>query len=129
MLINPRAEDPFDFLILDLSDTFHFRPRVRLNPCERLRAEKTIEILTLNTRDYLVEGRRGAYDNYTAHLRDYISAQDKKLSLDTLRRVGHITVWREMQRQWSIHDTLRPLFTDAPEARNKSFLKFTDMMR
>lgn len=133
MLINPRTEDPFDYLVLDIRDTFQFWPRPRKETCEWFRADRTIEILALNSRTELIEGRRGAFYHYITYLREYLGEQ-KNMALspsarEKMKWVGHLTVWHEMQRQWDKHDQLRELFEQAPEARDKNFLNFTDTMR
>ena len=48
VLINPRIENPLDFLFLDLRDTFEFLPSAPPGTPEYERAEYTIEILGLN---------------------------------------------------------------------------------
>ena len=69
-----------------------------------------------------MQSRRGAYDNYISRLKAYVSARDSGLTtqhlVEGLKAVGHITVWREMQRQWDKHDELREIFGEdkAPEA-------------
>lgn len=122
-LINPRIENPLDFLQLDLVDTFYFLPRYRLNTNNHKRAEYTINILRLNDRDYLVEARAEAFSSYRARLAEYISSKAlgvKEAQLDklvkALQRMQHPTVWREMQRQQSRIPELKDLFDQAPEA-------------
>jgi uncharacterized protein (TIGR02646 family) len=126
LLIDPRSEDPIQFLALDIFDSFFFSPRANLESRERQRAETTIRVLTLNDRPYLVRSRRGAYHSYRARLREYIALRDAKEStnhlVDDWYEVGHITVWREMQNWYRIerlHSRLPDLaqfFAAAPEA-------------
>lgn len=121
-LINPRVEDPLRFLFLDLLNTFTFLPLQGLSAADVLRASHTIEVLRLN-RDYLVEARRTAFGTYRARLSEYVGdkasgAAQSTLDLrhDELVKVGHQTVWREMQRQHENYKALSDLFAAAPEA-------------
>jgi hypothetical protein len=122
-LIDPRTEDPMRFLWLDLGNTLTFIPMPRLSPQDLLRARYTIDVLRLNTRGYLVEQRRTALGTYRARMVEYIhekslGASEAALNRrrDELLKVGHQTVWREIQRQHSAHPPLNTLFQSAPEA-------------
>jgi uncharacterized protein (TIGR02646 family) len=123
VLINPRFEDPLQFLELDLLGTFYFLPAETLNSRDRQRAEYTLDVLRLNDRDYLLAARAEAFDSYRARLYEYVS--EKKSGspqdlLDTrikaLRKMQHPTVWQEMQRQQAWLPELKELFDRAPEA-------------
>jgi hypothetical protein len=123
VLIDPRREDPLHFFELDLRDTFQFVPAFGLSARERERAIYTRSVLRLNERDLLVQARRSAYGSYIARLKEYISekmkdapAQRLDLYIDGLRRMGHPTVWKEIQRQQDRIDDLSSLFQQAPEA-------------
>jgi uncharacterized protein (TIGR02646 family) len=122
-LINPRFEDPLQFLFLDLLNTFTFLPVNGLSRTERLRAEYTIRVLRLNDRDYLVEARRTAFGTYRARMVEYVTEKNNGATQvelnrrrDELLKVGHQTVWREMQRQQADYPALATLFNTAPEA-------------
>jgi hypothetical protein len=122
-LLDPRVEDPFDFLHLDLLGTFYFLPRLGLGAAAHARADYTIELLTLNARDYLPQARAEAYASYRARLVEYLdrrNADRPERELDTLilalQRMQHPTVWREMQRQHTHIPALASLFAQAPEA-------------
>lgn len=122
-LINPRVEDPLRFLFLDIENTFAFTPRLGLSDLDQIRAEYTIKVLRLNIRDYLPEARRTAFGNYRARLHEYVyhkamrtPATDLIRHRDELLKVGHQTVWREIQRQQANYPPLRVLFDAAPEA-------------
>lgn len=122
-LIDPRCEDPLNYLELDLQGTFYFNVRSGLSPADRLRAEYTRDVLRLNERDYLVEARRSFYTTYRARLNEYIQHRDHgapqselEAHISALKRVGHPTVWREMQRQRTLIPELADLFSQAPEA-------------
>lgn len=124
-LIDPRREDPLHFLFLDLLNTFAFTVRddPSLSVADQIRADYTIRVLRLNVRDYLVDARRTAFGNYRARLVEYItekqngaSAQALNLRREELLKVGHQTVWREIQRQQASYPPLSSLFAQAPEA-------------
>jgi uncharacterized protein (TIGR02646 family) len=121
-LINPREEDPEDFLQLDLVTTFQFVPRPGLAGVDLEKANYTYELL-FEGRDDMAATRREAYKDYLAHLRSYIKRRDEGapgeelngLRDDILRR-QHPSVWREMQRQPNSHPELAQAFAEAPEA-------------
>ncbi len=69
VFVDPRREDPMDYLDLDL-DTGIFIPRSPKGSRNYLRAKYTIEVLKLNTRDYLKHARRSAYRSYLDSLRN-----------------------------------------------------------
>lgn len=57
--INPRTENPADYLILNLG-SFKFDPMPGLGKADNHKAVKTLEVLQLNERDTLVEAREAA---------------------------------------------------------------------
>ncbi len=122
LLIDPRREDPLHFFELDIVDTFQFVPAFGLPARERERAIYTRDILRLNERDLLIEARRSAYGSYVARLKEYIaeraSASVRALEIFVLgiKRMGHPTVWKEIQRQQSRIRSLTTLFRAAAEA-------------
>ena len=116
-LIDPRRENPLDFLMLDLRETFEFTPIADAGTRDYERARYTIEVLGLNRRDYLVEARRTAFASYRALLDTYGREHDPERRLVGMRAIrgnGHPTVWWEMKRQqrW---EELAALFAHAPE--------------
>ncbi|MBL8209943.1 MAG: hypothetical protein JNK87_04495 [Bryobacterales bacterium] len=123
-LLDPRVDDPLDFLMLDIAgNTFLFVAIPGLPVVETLRAEYTIELLKLNDRDPLPRARREAFHNYRARLVEYVSkaeagASQSELHLlvDALQRMGHPTVWQEMKRQRTLIPELNTLFTQASQA-------------
>lgn len=80
VLINPRTENPLDFMELDLEDTFRFEPIADEGTREYERAAYTIRILRLNERDMLKRARRNAYVAFRALLRDYREQRDNGAS-------------------------------------------------
>ncbi|MEI6949929.1 hypothetical protein V9K67_22270 [Paraflavisolibacter sp. H34] len=122
LLINPRTEDPMEFLFLDIVNTFNFTP-FKSGAKEKRRAEYTIDVLGLNSRSYLVKARKYAYLSYRARLREYVHKKDAGVSqveLDALieaqKSDHHRTVWCEMKRQRSLIAEIDRLFNEAPEA-------------
>jgi len=89
--INPRLENPSDFMLLDLGSdgiagTFKFMLRPNLTPTQRLKAEKTLSILQLNERATLIHSRKEALWSYTHKLNMLIKILDTN-SLAELRKV------------------------------------------
>ena len=122
-LIDPRHENPLDFIILDLRDTFEFTPFVDAGTVEFRRADYTIDLLRLNDRSYLTEARKNARGAYEALLETYVTLTQDGASQRQVSRVKrciqgspHPTVWAEMKRQHYRHDSLAKLFEAAPEA-------------
>lgn len=120
--LDPRREDPLDFLDLDIVDTFWFMPRETGGRIDRERAAYTIDTLKLN-RDVLLEARRHTYGVCRALLRDYrqlcddgASAAELARQRDAILTMAHPTVWREMQRQRGLVPELRKLFGSVPDA-------------
>lgn len=129
LLMNPRAEDPLEYLFLDTQDTFKFVP-FKEQITDVRRAEYTIEVLGLNSRSQLVRARKGAFDNFKARLFEYVHKkeagedEDDLLPLiDSLKNEHQQTVWHEMIRQKSLHPELDDLFNRAPEALQWSALR------
>jgi hypothetical protein len=124
VFLNPRKENPLEFMTLDLRDTFWFLPLGEKGSEAFDRADYTIKILGLNEeRPYLPSVRREAYEDYRARLLAYIQSKQEGASeeqlqslISALRRKGHPTVWAEMKRQHLLIPELRDLFAQAPEA-------------
>ena len=123
VLIDPRWEDPLEYMELDLLDTFVMVPLDDADSPRHQRAAYTIELLGLNRRDYLLEARAQAYHSYRAHLVEYIHRRDNGVApaalhtlISVVKRMSHPTVWREMQRQQQLMPELETLFSQAPEA-------------
>jgi uncharacterized protein (TIGR02646 family) len=62
-MINPRIEDPNTFILLNV-EIWEFEIHPNLSLQDQHKAEKTLEILQLNNRDYLKAGRRAAASEY-----------------------------------------------------------------
>lgn len=121
-LIDPRRENPLELLMLDLRDTFEFTPIADAGTRDYERASYTIEVLGLNDRDYLVQARKTAFQNYRALLYTYGRERDPQrryVGMRAIRDNNHPTVWWEMKRQQQRWEELADLFALAPE-----FLEF-----
>ncbi len=123
VLINPRTENPMDFLMLDLLDTFFFVEIHDEGTRDFIRAEYTKETLGLNARDYLSVARKIAFENYCARLQTYKTRKSEGAPNEELQKIKagilkehHPTVWKEMQRQHLQHAQLKSLFEAVPEA-------------
>ena len=79
VLINPRQEDPMDFLYLDIKGkTFRFGASPNLNKRDQEKAEYTINLLGLNDRDALVAGRKAAANYFISRLEKYVLIKEAK---------------------------------------------------
>lgn len=122
-LIDPRRENPLDFLFLDITVSFQFAELADPGTVDYQRARYTIDVLRLNVRADLIKARRLAYTNFRARLREYIQDRNNGLPLShldvlrqNLRDESHQTVWQEMVRQHATTRELAGLFGQAPEA-------------
>jgi hypothetical protein len=124
VLLAPRNENALAFMILDIAgDTFLFVPTPTNDARQRRRARYTINLLGLNSRDYLPKARREAYAHYLAIFKEYVTELDNGAPgvtltrlTNTLQTMHHPTVWQEMQRQRASIPDLAELFQRAPEA-------------
>lgn len=120
VLLDPRSDDPLEYMRLDLLNTFRFLPRHPIGTPQHMRAHYTIELLRLNERDILPEARREAYGHYRARLREYVQMRGTSPAASlasAIVRCCHPVVWAEMKAQAHLVDDLGPLFEAAPEAR------------
>lgn len=143
-IVNPLTMDPFDFLWLNLkTGMFSPVPEVQISR-KSVYFEETMELLRLNTNNWLPAARRIAFGDFKNDLEQYIGikacedllqlkllkgfagiaeldfheAKDNALGeikRDLLSR-NHRTVWEEMKRQRAYHPELDALFEAAPEA-------------
>jgi len=92
-LINPRRENPHDFLELDFT-TFYFEPIDK-----NQRGQYTLDILDFNER--LESFRRRAFRDFLKWLDSYANAKSKNerdYLVEELREIDHLSVWEEMCR-------------------------------
>lgn len=125
VLINPRLEDPLEFMMLEMRDTFFFLPRAAPDTREWERADHTIRLLKLNEEDVLPKSRQEAYGAYRDRLKRYVDQKARgetpealRHTVASLRQMRHPTVWHEMKRQraYPHHQEISRLFAAAPEA-------------
>jgi len=123
VLIDPRSENPLDFMELDLFDTFQFVPTFDEGTREFGRADYTIKVLRLNERDVLIKARRNAFVAFRAILKEIadlkyhdFKSNDLKARIRAIRESPHPAVWQEMKRQRDDHSDLKKLFELVPEA-------------
>jgi 5-methylcytosine-specific restriction endonuclease McrA len=126
-LINPRVENPLDFFMLDLANTFEFVVVAPPGSLDHDRAMYTRDVLRLNERDTLKTARRAAFGAYRSLLRDY----GDKLAAGDAAEAGrirgyicdshHATVWAEMKRQRNAYRELKQLFERAPDSLDWPF--------
>jgi len=122
VLLDPRREDPSEWLQLDLWETFRFVPRHARDSRDWQRADLTIDILGLN-RDILIETRQNAYETAAVLLKQYSCEKREGAVTERLEKIrdmvlnrSHPTVWAEMKRQCAQIPALKGLFAEAPEA-------------
>ena len=84
-LINPRLEDPADYMIIN-TQNFTFEIKDDLSTERYNKADKTIDILALNTRDTLIETRKAAA-RYFYHRMELLV---KILNAETIEQVHHL---------------------------------------
>ena len=73
---------------MDIVDTFWFIPfSTDRNSKEYYRASYTIELLHLNSRDWLVEARKIAFGNFVARLKEYIQLKNNDATQEELQDV------------------------------------------
>lgn len=133
-LIEPRIDDPLDFLELDLGGmtpndievpaTFNYLPKDTATDDAQARATFTIDVLGLN-REVMRVARENAFGGFHARLRQYVLEKDNgarpaRLNglRDNLLSTPHLTVFAEMLRQQAYLPGVRALFARAPEAEN-----------
>lgn len=125
VFLDPRSEDPLDFLQIDILDTFRMVPNFDLDPEDQQRAELTLEILALETgtAGHLVQARKQAYRNFRSRLKELVElfeldphSETLKAEVATFREMDHQSVWREMKRSHPALPDIAPLFARCPPA-------------
>jgi uncharacterized protein (TIGR02646 family) len=119
VFLNPRAENPLDYIELDLLGTFLFIASGEENSEHYKRGKYSIKVLGLNDRG-LPKGRRQAYKWYRALLNEYADELEKGAGADRLEQLkkdilemDRPAVWREMQRKKDLIPDLKTLFERA----------------
>jgi len=131
VLINPRIENPLDYVILDLQGTFKFYPLPGIDERSSRRADYTLnDVLRMNheDREPLRQARENAYSMYKARLFHYVLVKSNASPAvltrlkENIIKENHPTVWKEMQRHYNegfldgFDPELKELFDIAPEA-------------
>ncbi|VXA83620.1 conserved hypothetical protein [Aeromonas veronii] len=117
--VNPRKVDPLDYMYLDFS-TMQYLPCYGLSVSDHEIAEFTINILKLNQRDILVEGRKVARKAFFALANEYAAAaqagdqNEMNLCANSIKKSQFSTVWAEMKRQRANYAKLQAIFNAAP---------------
>lgn len=103
LFIDPILEDPTDYISLDLQ-TGIFVPLAARDSREFKRAEYTLTILGLNSRDYLSRARRNAYASYSDALGAYTRLKEEGGTQEDLlskqieiSEKHHPSVWHEIK--------------------------------
>lgn len=98
-LINPRYENPMDFLQLEFRD-FNYEPISVLNKHDKKRVDYTIVMLQLN-RSRLQSKRKDAFDGFLLWIDGYEHKRhrsDLGYPIQNLKKRQHLSVWEEMRR-------------------------------
>ena len=121
LFIDPTSEDPTEYISLDLQ-TGLFVPLPPKDSREFKRAEYTIKILGLNTRDYLSRARRNAYAGYKdsldayARLKERGATQAELMSKQAeISEKHHPTVWHEIKVTAHLGIAHQDAFEQSPE--------------
>ncbi|MDT3722617.1 hypothetical protein [Pseudomonas oryzihabitans] len=121
LFIDPISEDPTEYISLDLQ-TGLFVPLARRDSRDFKRAEYTINILGLNSRDYLSRARRNAYAGYLDALSVYAKIKAEGCSREELlnkqAEIGekhHPSVWHEIKSTARLGIAHQNFFQTSPE--------------
>lgn len=111
-LINPRYEDPLEFLRIDILNSFYFQARPHLSERDKQRADYTIDTLQLNKRTELVDWRTLGYSAFVGWVDTYRRYKKVSPSLladhrQKLKKYNHLAVWEEMKRVYRERDLSR----------------------
>ncbi|WP_412563274.1 hypothetical protein [Thalassobius sp. MITS945101] len=129
--IDPRREDPFEFLELDLGGTtpngdvlqgtFEMLARDDLTPAKKARAEFTISVLNLN-REVIRKARETAFGGFRARMIEYVQKKENdepEVTLEGLKlsilQTPHLSVFENMRRQRDCLPEVAGLIERAPE--------------
>lgn len=145
VFIHQRKENPRNYFVLNLQSSIYDIDS-SLNNRDLKKADYTLDILKLNSRDHLLKGRKNAVKNYMNLLKEYISVKnsadfnellnavgsfpvidttakfkdEKARVLDSLKKtileLPFPTVWEEMKLQKALFPGIDRLFLIAPEA-------------
>lgn len=121
LFIDPIVEDPTQYMALDLQ-TGLFVPTSAKGSKAYQRAEYTIEILGLNTRDYLSRSRRNAYASYKDALVAYARLKEQgNPTADLMTKQSeiiekhHPSIWHEIKVTARSGVAHHEVFAQSPE--------------
>lgn len=122
VLLNPRFDNPLEYLFLDIRDRFEFAIFAPPGTPAYARAIYTRDTLKLN-RPALYQAREAAYTSFKTGLENFVSLKNANGSQDRLAKIQqavqrshHQTIWQEMKRQYRTIPELTALFDQAPKA-------------
>ena len=122
VLLNPRFDNPLEYLFLDIQDRFEFAIFAPPGTPDYARALYTRDTLKLN-RPALYQARESAYVSFKTALENYVllknasGPQERLIKIQqAVQRSHHQTVWQEMKRQYKTIPELKILFDQAPKA-------------
>ncbi|MDJ0835054.1 MAG: hypothetical protein QNK37_00975 [Acidobacteriota bacterium] len=130
LFIDPRREDPMEFMRIDVLGTFLMLPKGRKDSEDReerlryLRAERTISDLKLEsgTAGHLPLARKQAYRNFKTRLGEIIAmieeGKDVTRDIDEFKAMDHRSVWIEIKRSRRALPDFEVLFQKHPESLN-----------
>lgn len=121
LFIDPTNDDPTEYMSLDLG-TGLFVPKHPKGSRKFKRAEYTIKVLGLNSRDYLSRARRNAYAAYKDALDSYsalksLDRPQKELLANRLEisEKHHPSVWHEIKASAQQGIAHKKVFDQSPE--------------
>lgn len=121
VFLDPHLENPMDYMEFE-PFTGLFVPLGEKGGINYIRAEYTIRILGLNTRDYLSRARRSAYKSYLNSASYYVVRKSENAPADELTRrrselsdSHHPSVWVEIKRLAQAGLEHQQIFKAAPE--------------
>jgi uncharacterized protein (TIGR02646 family) len=123
LLINPRFENPFDLLHLDLDSGVFSELNRDEKTIQHQRAKYTIETLGLNDREELPGSRKAVFiaikdilEKITRLKREDAPSSAIQERIDSMFKLGHRAVWEQMKRFGTKRQDLKELFNANPEA-------------
>jgi len=121
VFLDPRVDNPSSIIELD-PQTGLFVPLAKKGTPDYIRAEYTLKILGLNTRDYLSKARRNVYGFYVDAINAYIQQKKSAASklalnkkMNQIKDGAHQSVFLEIGRLSSTNQLDPHFWTDARE--------------
>jgi uncharacterized protein (TIGR02646 family) len=134
VFISPRREDPLDFIIMDLADTFQYLPTAKERTRHWERASFTIDVLKLNEKEHLLSGAKNVFharldilSKYIALKREGASESELNEKRDVLLSQSYPTVWEETKRLYRKMDKMDQTRREKILKRNATFRQIRDL--